>query len=314
MIQTTGKVIKFLGLTCCLALPVSVSPSNTHAQAERGTHAGDPLGPVCNNGVAEEGEECDGDDDAACTGNPCLDDCTCGGPPNDDCADSMVITNGDTPFNTAGATTDGPDLFPFCDMGPFGDDINHRDMWYDYHASCTGGLLVTTCDNDGGMAGYDTRLAVYDACACPADPATVLGCSDDAHLCELQSTVQVPVAAGNCYKIQVGGFSEANVGSGLLHIECDSEFCNDACTWNTDPEADAIDPDGLQDVDAANLGRLLWCWGAPMRPDPLCECLDRGAGGNSPDGNILGDDLAGLLGAWSVDGNGNGIPDNCSGG
>ena len=34
----------------------------------------------------------------------------------------------------------------------------------------------------------------------------------------------------------------------------------------------------------------------------------------SPDGNILADDLAALLSAWSKGNNGNGIPDQCPGG
>ncbi len=99
--------------------------------------------------------------------------CSCNpgdAPANDDCADAIGINEGDTPFTTLCATPDGPEhpglpcgqiLFP--DLG--------RDVWFRYTATFTGTARAHTC----GDADYDTELAVYDFCACPVDPDTILG-------------------------------------------------------------------------------------------------------------------------------------------
>ncbi len=64
-------------------------------------------------------------------------------PPNDDCADSVMGTEGTFPFDTTGATTDGPALDPMnCDTGPFGDEMVHNDVWGCYTASCTGTVTI----------------------------------------------------------------------------------------------------------------------------------------------------------------------------
>ena len=106
---------------------------------------------------------------------------TMAGPPvNDDCADALEALDGNTAFSTVGANTDGPDLAGECDPGDFGDDIIHTDIWYNYMATCNGNLRVTTCEELGGTADYDTRLAVYElGDGCPADAADVLACNDD---------------------------------------------------------------------------------------------------------------------------------------
>ncbi|MCH8151804.1 MAG: hypothetical protein IH830_05475 [Planctomycetes bacterium] len=149
-----------------------------------------------------------------------------GAPFNDCCDRRSPIFNGPTPFTNISAITDGVDHGAgFC--GPFGDGSVHNDIWYNYNADFTGTLQITTCEELGGAADYDTRIAAYDGCdvaACPPS-ATVLGCNDDdpVNPCGtgaggFHSTLAIPVVAGNCYKIRLGGFAEGDVGTGTLQL------------------------------------------------------------------------------------------------
>ena len=78
-------------------------------------------------------------------------------PVNNDCADALPISAGDTAFSTVDATTDGTDLVGFCDMGAFGDDNAYNDVWYTFTATIDSTIFVATCGN----ASYDTRIAAY---------------------------------------------------------------------------------------------------------------------------------------------------------
>ncbi len=132
-------------------------------------------------------------------------------PPNDDCEDHIPIFNGDTPFDTTGATTDGPAHPGDCQF----DGQTYRDMWFDYIATCTGDLTVSTCD----QADYDTDLVVYDGCDC--DDLELLGCNDDAAGCAgFTSELTVPVVADNCYLVRVGGFNPHDFGTGTVTLTC----------------------------------------------------------------------------------------------
>ena len=153
--------------------------------------------------------------DAICV-QKALDICTCGpgdAPANDDCADAIGISEGDTPFTTLCATPDGPEhpglpcgqiLFP--DLG--------RDVWFRYTATFTGSVRAQTC----GDADYDTELAVYDSCACPVDPDTIFGCDAAGQSClGFGSEVIFDVVLNHCYTIRVGGVGTAS-GTGILSV------------------------------------------------------------------------------------------------
>lgn len=139
--------------------------------------------------------------------------CGPGGPPaNDNCANSVPILDGDTDFDTTNATTDGA-----AHQGCMFDGQTFNDIWFDYTATCTGDLTVSTCD----QAFYDTDLVVYDNCQCPLATANVLDCSDDAEGCDnFTSEVTVPATQGNCYKVRVGGWDETEKGAGTVTITC----------------------------------------------------------------------------------------------
>jgi hypothetical protein len=121
-------------------------------------------------------------------------------PLNDNCRNAIPIGVGSTDFDNFGASLDGP---PVCFMG--------ADIWFEFTAPFTGEVSVRTCQS----AGFDTVIAVYDNCGCPAMESNLIECDDDS--CGLQSEVEVEVCAGQCYKIQVGGFEGAQ-GSGALVI------------------------------------------------------------------------------------------------
>ncbi len=148
----------------------------------------------------------------------------CAPPPaNDNCADALVIGDGDTIFDTSAATTDGMPHPQVCQF----DGQTYNDIWYDYTATCTADLTVTTCEDLGGSADYDTDIVVYDGCGvCLPSDDLVLGCNDDdpVNPCGLfpdwHSTVVVPVVSGNCYKIRIGGWSAGNSGTGTVRVTC----------------------------------------------------------------------------------------------
>ncbi|MEE9293789.1 MAG: hypothetical protein V3W34_02330, partial [Phycisphaerae bacterium] len=137
-------------------------------------------------------------------------------PLNDDCANAIGIFEGDTPFTTLCATPDGPEhpglpcgQIQFPDLG--------RDVWFHYTATFTGTARAQTC----GDADYNTELAVYEGCACPVDPETILSCDVAGQNCPgFGSEVIFEVTTGNCYTIRVGGVGTAS-GTGTLSVGAD---------------------------------------------------------------------------------------------
>lgn len=135
---------------------------------------------------------------------------------NDSCADALPIVDGDNPFCTLGATTDGLELDPLvCDPGTFGDDQIYNDVWFTWTASGTGEFIMSTC----GQVDYDTRLAVYSSTACPDDPANVIACNDDGANClGLESELTFMATLGDTYLVRIGGFNPAESGTGVLTV------------------------------------------------------------------------------------------------
>lgn len=145
-------------------------------------------------------------------------------PENDDCANAAVATNGTTPFSTENTTTDGLPLAGTCDEG--GGTALEEDVWFNYTATCTGILTVSTCN----QADFDTRIAVYGdntaTCTCPTSNTTLLACDDNAAGCGGTSRLTLNVNQGSCYKIRVGGAGVGVNGTGDLTITC---VGNDTC-------------------------------------------------------------------------------------
>lgn len=131
-------------------------------------------------------------------------------PPNDDCADAIAVSDGDTSFSTLFATTDGPSEPLSCTF--FNDPDIADDIWYRYTASCTGTVTASLCGSS-----YDTKLAVYPGASCPSQSGSVLSCNDDN--CDFQSEVKVQATAGDTFLVRIGGFGGAQ-GDGTLNVSC----------------------------------------------------------------------------------------------
>jgi hypothetical protein len=178
----------------------------------------------------------------------------------DNCVDRLDIFDGVTAYDSTGATTDGP-----VEAGCQFDGQTYNDLWFNYVATCDGALTVSTCEptvclGQSGSASYDTDIVVYDGCDC--NNLVRLGCNDDGPGCPgFHSLVVVPVVAGNCYKIRVGGWQDGDQGPGNLLV-----CCGDA------PPNPCDDPDaGDCCVAHAGVGcNIPACCNAICANDPFC--------------------------------------------
>lgn len=145
-----------------------------------------------------------------------------GAPDNDDCRDLIDVPVGNTPFDTEGGSTDGPEEFSACFFAAY-PDIFH-DVWFRHTATCNGELKVNLCESD-----FDTKVAVYSGGACPVT-SPPLGCNDDDDACALpgRSELIVPVTQGNQYIIRVGGYVGQS-GAGVMKLSCNTVIPMGAC-------------------------------------------------------------------------------------
>ena len=136
---------------------------------------------------------------------------------SDSCAAPTPIQGwGSTPFTTVGATSDGI-LQTGCGGGQ-----PYRDVWFCWTAQASGIAEASLC----GSTTFDTVMAVYAGCACPA-AGSALGCNDDSTGCpcasgcgggtaSYASKVQFAAAAGQQYLIRIGAYSSTGSGTGTL--------------------------------------------------------------------------------------------------
>jgi hypothetical protein len=136
-------------------------------------------------------------------------------PPNDDCMNAAPIFDGSTDITTLCASTDGS-AHTECDVN--GNDQIHRDLWFEYTASCSGEVIISTCNT----VDFDSRIAVYSGgAACPPGDAGLLVCNDDGMGCGgFTSQVTLTVELGDTYLIRLGGHDDMAVGAGTLNITC----------------------------------------------------------------------------------------------
>lgn len=135
---------------------------------------------------------------------------------NDHCGNAAAVVEGTTPFTTTGATTDGPDEPDDCSF--FGYTHIESDIWYCYSATCDGLATIGLCGSS-----FDTKLAVYRGCACPAEDP--IACSDDNCGLSTESRITFTAEQGVDYLIRIGGYEGAQ-GNGLLTIYCgDTPSC-----------------------------------------------------------------------------------------
>ena len=129
------------------------------------------------------------------------------------CSGATPVKGESVAIDTTTATRD-LDLTGFCDPGPFGTDTIHNYTVYAWTPAVSGRYTLSTCN----IANFDTRIAVLDGCAAN----TVIACNDDGDGCSVfTSILAAEVVAGHHYYIILGGYSEADVGTGTMTI---SEF------------------------------------------------------------------------------------------
>ncbi|MFO0829367.1 MAG: pre-peptidase C-terminal domain-containing protein [Phycisphaerales bacterium] len=150
----------------------------------------------------------------------------CVPPPNDSCANAILLTGTSLieDFCTAAATTSVPPV-PAGACGGSSVTIG-KDIWYRYVAPYNGVIIAHTCTSN-----FDTVLAAYGStlpgnCACPSSGisfATLRACNDDSLSCGVGSFIEFPVSEGDCIALRVGGYTYANAdvaeGYGELFVE-----------------------------------------------------------------------------------------------
>ena len=137
-------------------------------------------------------------------------------PPNDECADAItVLADQPLAFNNTLATTDG---FPSVACNFLNQAQIELDIWYDFTPDVSATYEVSLCETF-----FDTKLAVYQGCACPT-PVEPIACNDD--FCDAQSRVSFDAFVGQCYKIRVGSFPNDPGGPGeVLVTQISEELC-----------------------------------------------------------------------------------------
>lgn len=221
----------------------------------------DPTGgAVCGNGVLEVGEFCD--DGNTLPGDGCDEGCRVEtGARNDRCSLAAVVGEGMFPFDTTGATTDGPDEAGFCQSNP---GAVGSDIWYCYTPTQSGTATASLCGS-----GYDSMIAGYASCACPT-ASSAFACSDDS--CSDSSSISFSATACDSYLIRVGGFMGAQ-GGGMLTLtnqtnaivtDCDGNGVEDAddlrCGTYTDGNQNGIPDTCETSGDYLRGGRLYDNW------------------------------------------------------
>ncbi|MHC5005569.1 MAG: hypothetical protein ACYTJ0_20910, partial [Planctomycetota bacterium] len=174
----------------------------------------------------------------------------------------LVVHDGEAPFDTFAAATEGPALPPTCDEG--GGLSFTNDVWRLYTAPAGRAVTIGVCNSD-----FDTRLAVY---AASADPGLPIACSDDGcGATGAQSALTFPASAGAQYLVRIGGRGET--GAGMLMVE-------PACAAD-------VNGDGAVDVD--DLVAVIVSWG---------PCGTGCPADVNADGSVDVDDLIEVVLSW----------------
>lgn len=127
-----------------------------------------------------------------------------------DCATAPNAIVGANPFTTDVAFAEF--LMPAGNGCASAHTINNA-TFFTFTADTAGSYTFSLC----GGSTWDTRIAILNTC----DPNDgVLGCNDDS--CGLQSLATATLAAGQTYKVVVGGYGAAGAGAGTLNITAPS--------------------------------------------------------------------------------------------
>ena len=170
--------------------------------------------------------------------------CVPSGPANN-CATNATLVNGDAslPFNTTGATTDGPlHTGSQCNSG---NDLWPKDVWWRFLAPANGSATVTTC----GTVNFDNKMAIYDCGTSWATydfntlPESRIGCIDDgaSGTCFLTdgttpyaAEISFNVQAGRWYLVRMASYNESENLAGTISFNLP-----DPCQLDAPTQAEA---------------------------------------------------------------------------
>jgi hypothetical protein len=139
-------------------------------------------------------------------------------PANDDCGNAAAIVGpGAYAADLTDATAGVHGIFSqVCDVA--GETIGH-DVWFCWTSQCNGLVEFSTC----GTTQVNTKIRIYDNCACPGFDAFPICCSDDD--CGKQTKVICDATCGHTYLIQLGTPGVNPGGPVTLNINCLEETC-----------------------------------------------------------------------------------------
>jgi hypothetical protein len=173
---------------------------------------------LCGNGLIDLAEECEPPNTSQCD-----DDCLTilsGKILADNCASAeQVDIEGSFRFQNRAASTDG---LPHTACISRGEDQIERDLWACWSAPCDGAVFIRTCH----VTDLDTKIAVYDGCACPATQERLRTCNDNGCGPQMnQSLVMFEAVRARRYLIRVGSYPGAAGGTGVVEISCGTANC-----------------------------------------------------------------------------------------
>ncbi len=233
--------------------PAFCSPPTGACCTEFGCSDGQTEADCLANGGAYAGDE------IICATEPCP-----APPPNDECADAIIITgNGPTGVNTCLGTL-SPENGLVCQPNAT------NDVWWIYEAPCFGTLTIDASGSLFGPAG-DTVLAVYDLCG-----GTELVCDDNGGEGN-HAMLSLPVAQEQQIVIRVAGAAEGECGDVSLSFDC-APLCT---TCPGDMTGDLVRRgDDIQQF----AGCFLQYYG--VAPGAECVCADADGNGSIGDSDI----------------------------
>ncbi len=197
---------------------------------------------------------------------------------NDFCPQAAPIADGVTPFS----------FFPIFTLDAPTTCLASMtaDMWFDYTATCSGGLRIDTC-GESAETSPDTNLAVYGDCLCPPVAGAPLACSKDGGgECGLGAQVFLDVVMGDCYKIRLGN-SLWNLPEGNLTITCTQDVCPRGLVQWVTPPGDVVDarwahpPGNAQQAEGMRTVAVALPGGALPKCLSVCETASEGGGVNA---------------------------------
>ena len=169
-------------------------------------------GPVCGNGIVEEGESCDDGNDLP--GDGCY-QCT---PESgsDLCENAYEVSLGDNYFDTRSASAELDDPNDSLCQGTYLAWQGSPDVWFTFSPTLSGALTLSTCQSGS----YDTSLALYQGDSC--SQLTYVACNGDASgesNCQAyySNISNFSVDAGETYWIRIGGY-QGETGEGTLAV------------------------------------------------------------------------------------------------